>query len=134
MSPFENFGELGNGARADLLLDEQRLVHVLGQEPQSLLAYLRIQVLHVVDELDHRVDVKACLDAHRMPQDRGRVEHERLQEQYKRHPLIVGYVGFLQVVGTRDALLPRQVVRVRDPAYVVGVLDVRARELSWTPA
>ena len=90
-------------------------------------------MLHVVDGPDEHANVKAGLGTKRMPYDRWRVEHERLQEQNERHPLIVGYVRFLEVVGSGHFFFPWKIVRVRYPAYVVGVFDVRAGELSRHP-
>lgn len=97
---------------------------MFGQKPEPLFSNLRIQMLHIVDKLNHSVDIEARLDAHRVPQNRRRVEHERLEEENKRHPLVVRYVGFFEVVGPGHSFLPRQIIRIRYPAYVIGVFDV----------
>jgi len=114
----------GERARLDLALHLQGLVHVLGQVAQRLLLRLRVQVLDVVDRLDERADVEAGLGAEVVPDDGGRVEHERLDHEDEGHPLVVGDVRFLEVVGPRHFVLPGQVVGVGHPAYVVCVFDV----------
>lgn len=110
--------------RRDLALHLERLVHVLGQVAQRLLFRLGIQVLQTVDGLDDSADVEARLGAKAVPHNRRRVEHDGLHHQDERHPLIVADVRLLQVVGARHLVLPRQVVRVGYPTYVVCVFDV----------
>ena len=130
----EELGDPSERARADLALHLQRLVHVLGEVAEGLLAHFWIEMLHVVDWLDQGADVKAGLGAERVPHHRRRVEHERLQEQDERHPLVVADVGFLEIVRSGHFFFPRQVVCIRDPTNVVGILNVWAGELSRNPA
>ena len=129
----EEFGDARERTRAYFALHLERLVHVFGQVAEGLFAYFGIEVLHVVHRLDESAYVEACLGAERVPYDRGRVEHERLQQQQERHPLVVAYVGAFEVVGSGHFVFPGQKVGVGYPAYVVGVFDVGARELSWYP-
>lgn len=97
---------------------------MLGQVPQRLLLRLGVQVLQTVDGLDDGADVEARLGTEAVPHNRRRVEHDGLDHQDERHPLVVADVRLLQVVGTWYLVLPRQVVRVGYPTDVVCVFDV----------
>lgn len=90
-------------------------------------------MLHVVNRSHQCAYIEAGFGAKRVPDDRRRVEHERLQEQNERHPLIVGYVCFFEVVRSGDFFFPWKIISVGYPTNVVGVLDVRAGELGRHP-
>lgn len=68
-----------------------------------------------------------------MPEDGRNVEEDGLTEQYERNPLVIR--NHLSVaVMARQRRVPRQVIRVPDPAVVGRVLAVCPGEVSWCPA
>jgi len=68
-----------------------------------------------------------------MPEDGGDVEENGLTKQYERYPLVIGN-HLSVVVSSRQWCIPRQVVRVSDPAVVGRVLAVWSGEVFRCPA
>lgn len=48
--------------------------------PECFVSHVGIQMLHVVYRAHKSADIEAGLGRKRVPNNRGRVEHERLQE------------------------------------------------------
>jgi len=92
-----------------------------------------------VDERPSAVDQAPDVDprpaAQRPPDDYRRVEDQRFDEQNQRHPLVEGdhSTRTVQVIDGH-ALVERQIVRIADPAEVVGVLLVVSGEVRRHPA
>ena len=92
-------------------------------------------VLGVAGQGHDAVHVDAGVAVEQAPDDARQVEHERLDQQHDRHPLVVGQLVLLAGLDVlRNDELYRVVVRVRDPADVVRVVHMGARELRRAPA
>jgi len=88
-----------------------------------------------VSSLDDAADVDAGVRVQRAPDEYRQVEQQRLHEQDHRYPLVVGdHRPLVRLVLPGHVLVERQVVRVADPAVVVGVLLVVAGEVRRDPA
>jgi len=68
-----------------------------------------------------------------VPEDGRNVEKDSLAEQYERNPLVV-WNHLSVIVLARQRCVPRQVIRIPDPAIVGRVLAVRTGEVFWCPA
>jgi len=119
-----------------LSLAHQVPIHLFSHVSECFLSALcQLCALEGLSCLNNVVHVDSGAAVERTPQHNGEVEEQRLHQQDHGHPLVVwNHHSLLILVLFWDVLLEWEIVCISDPAVVVCILLMVAREVSRNPA